>query len=119
METGEIQRVGSDQVQTRVDVRVIAATNRVLVESVAAKTFREDLYYRLNVIHLQVPPLRERRDDIPVLLRHFLDLFSRQYQIVTPVISKDALDILWITLARERAGAEKRRRTPGDSELRR
>ncbi len=55
METGEIQRVGSDQVQTRVDVRVIAATNRVLVESVASKTFREDLYYRLNVIHLQVP----------------------------------------------------------------
>ena len=94
METGEIQRVGSDQVQTRVDVRVIAATNRVLVESVASKTFREDLYYRLNVIHLQVPALRERRDDIPVLLRHFLDVFARQYQTTTPVISKEALDIL-------------------------
>jgi len=94
METGEIQRVGSDQVQTRVDVRVIAATNRVLVESVAAKSFREDLYYRLNVIHLQVPPLRDRRDDIPVLLRHFLEQFSRQYQTATPVISKDALEVL-------------------------
>jgi two-component system response regulator HydG len=94
LETGEIQRVGSDQVQTRVDVRVIAATNRVLVESVASKTFREDLYYRLNVIHLQVPPLRERRDDIPVLLRHFLDVFARQYQTAAPVISKEALDIL-------------------------
>ena len=73
LETGEIQRVGSDQVQTRVDVRVIAATNRDLVDSVAAKTFREDLYYRLNVIHIRVPPLRERREDIPVLLRFFLD----------------------------------------------
>ena len=94
METGEIQRVGSDQVQTRVDVRVIAATNRVLVDSVAAKTFREDLYYRLNVIHLQVPPLRERRDDIPILLKHFLEFFARQYQTASPVISREALDVL-------------------------
>src|SRR3954447_2519594 len=94
LETGEIQRVGSDQVQTRVDVRVIAATNRVLVDSVAAKTFREDLYYRLNVIHLQVPPLRDRRDDIPVLLKHFLDFFARQYQTTTPVVSKDAVEAL-------------------------
>ena len=94
LETGEIQRVGSDQVSTRVDVRVIAATNRVLVESVAAKTFREDLYYRLNVIHLQVPPLRERKDDVPLLLRHFLDAFARQYQSPVPVLSKDALDLL-------------------------
>jgi transcriptional regulator with GAF, ATPase, and Fis domain len=94
LETGEIQRVGSDQVQTRVDVRVIAATNRVLVDSVAAKTFREDLYYRLNVIHLQVPPLRERRDDIPILLKHFLDFFARQYQTSTPTVSKDALEAL-------------------------
>jgi two-component system response regulator HydG len=94
METGEIQRVGSDQVQTRVDVRVIAATNRVLVDSVAQKTFREDLYYRLNVIHLQVPPLRERRDDVPVLLKHFLEFFARQYQTATPTVSKEALDAL-------------------------
>ncbi len=94
LETGEIQRVGSDQVQTRVDVRVIAATNRVLVDSVAAKTFREDLYYRLNVIHLQVPPLRERRDDIPVLLKHFLEFFAKQYQTATPTVSKEALDVL-------------------------
>src|SRR3954469_6371600 len=94
LETGEIQRVGSDQVQTRVDVRVIAATNRGLVDSGAAKTFREDLYYRLNVIHLQVPPLRDRRDDIPVLLKHFLDFFARQYQTTTPVVSKDAVEAL-------------------------
>ena len=77
LETGEIQRVGSDQVQTRVDVRVIAATNRVLVDSVANKTFREDLYYRLNVIHIRVPPLRDRVEDIPVLLRFFLDQFAQ------------------------------------------
>ena len=94
LETGEIQRVGSDQVATRVDVRVIAATNRVLVEGVAAKTFREDLYYRLNVIHLQVPPLRERKDDVPLLMRHFLEAFARQYQSPVPIVSKAALDVL-------------------------
>jgi two-component system response regulator HydG len=94
LETGEIQRVGSDQIQTRVDVRVIAATNRVLVDSVANKTFREDLYYRLNVIHLRVPPLRERAEDIPVLLRFFLDQFARQYQVDSPRLSTDALQTL-------------------------
>jgi DNA-binding NtrC family response regulator len=95
LETGEIQRVGSDdRVQARVDVRVIAATNRVLVESVAAKTFREDLYYRLNVIHLQVPPLRERREDVPLLLQHFLEGFSRQYRVACPELSAGALAML-------------------------
>jgi two-component system response regulator HydG len=94
METGEIQRVGSDQVQTRVDVRVIAATNRSLIDGVAAKTFREDLYYRLNVIQLVVPPLRERREDIPLLLTHFLDMFARQYRKETPVLSPAAVTAL-------------------------
>jgi transcriptional regulator with PAS, ATPase and Fis domain len=94
LETGEIQRVGSDQVQTRVDVRVIAATNRVLVESVANKTFREDLYYRLNVIHLRVPALRERLEDIPILLEFFIDQFSRQYQVDRPALSAEALQSL-------------------------
>lgn len=95
LETGEIQRVGSDdRVQARVDVRVIAATNRVLVDSVAAKTFREDLYYRLNVIHLQVPPLRERREDVPLLLRFFLEAFSRQYRVECPELSASALTLL-------------------------
>jgi transcriptional regulator with PAS, ATPase and Fis domain len=94
LETGEIQRVGSDQVQNRVDVRVIAATNRVLVDSVANKTFREDLYYRLNVIHLRVPPLRERLEDIPLLLEFFLDQFSRQYQVGRPTLSAEALQTL-------------------------
>lgn len=94
LETGEIQRVGSDQVQNRVDVRVIAATNRVLVDAVANKTFREDLYYRLNVIHLRVPPLRERREDIPLLLDFYLDAFSRQYQVERPRLAPDALSSL-------------------------
>jgi len=94
LETGEIQRVGSDQVQTRVDVRVVAATNRVLVDAVANKTFREDLYYRLNVIHLRVPPLRERLEDIPVLLQFFLDQFARQYQVQPPRLSTEAMQTL-------------------------
>jgi transcriptional regulator with GAF, ATPase, and Fis domain len=94
LETGEIQRVGSDQIQNRVDVRVIAATNRVLVESVANKTFREDLYYRLNVIHLRVPPLRERVEDIPVLMEFFLDQFARQYQVERPTLSAEAMQTL-------------------------
>jgi len=94
LETGEIQRVGSDQIQNRVDVRVIAATNRNLIENVAAKTFREDLYYRLNVIHLRVPPLRERKEDVPLLLNHFLESFARQYSVETPRISAAALETL-------------------------
>jgi transcriptional regulator with PAS, ATPase and Fis domain len=94
LETGEIQRVGSDQVQTRVDVRVIAATNRNLIENVAAKTFREDLYYRLNVIHLRVAPLRERKEDVPLLLNHFIDAFARQYAVEMPRISAAALETL-------------------------
>jgi transcriptional regulator with PAS, ATPase and Fis domain len=94
LEAGEIQRVGSDAVQTRVDVRVIAATNRHLVDSVAAKTFREDLYYRLNVIHIRVPSLRERREDIPQFLNFFLDQFSRQYGVAQPTLSPATLALL-------------------------
>jgi two-component system, NtrC family, response regulator HydG len=94
LETGEIQRVGSDQIQNRVDVRIIAATNKNLIENVAAKTFREDLYYRLNVIHLRVPPLRERKEDVPLLLNHFLETFARQYSVQTPRISAAALETL-------------------------
>ena len=77
METGELQKVGTDRVTTRVNVRVIAATNRNLRDMIAAGAFREDLFYRLNVIHLTVPALRERREDIPLLIEHFLAQFSR------------------------------------------
>jgi transcriptional regulator with GAF, ATPase, and Fis domain len=78
LENGEIQSVGSDASHTRVDVRVIAATNRNLTERVAAGQFREDLLYRLRVIHLHVPPLRERPEDIEVLTRHFLARAGRE-----------------------------------------
>lgn len=71
LETGELQRVGSDRAQ-RVDVRVIAATNRDLGEMVTSGEFRPDLFYRLNACQLWVPPLRERRDEIPVLMEFFL-----------------------------------------------
>jgi len=73
LETGELQKVGEDRQTTRVDCRVIAATNRCLSDMVQAGTFREDLYYRLDVIHLHVPPLRERREDIPLLAEAFLE----------------------------------------------
>jgi two-component system, NtrC family, response regulator AtoC len=72
LESGELQKVGSDRSTARVNVRVIAATNRDLRHLIAEGTFREDLFYRLNVIHLIVPPLRERRSDIPALIEHFL-----------------------------------------------
>ena len=68
LETGELQKVGADRASGRVNVRVIAATNRNLRDMIAEGQFREDLFYRLNVIHLIVPPLRERREDIPVLV---------------------------------------------------
>src|SRR5262245_22786557 len=78
METGELQKVGTDRVTMRVNVRVIAATNRNLREMITQGTFREDLFYRLNVIHLTVPPLRDRRQDIPALIDNFLSQFSRE-----------------------------------------
>jgi transcriptional regulator with PAS, ATPase and Fis domain len=78
LENGEIQAVGSDQSQARVDVRVVAATNRNLSDLVAAGQFREDLLYRLRVIHLHVPPLRERPEDVHALIRHFLARSGRE-----------------------------------------
>ncbi len=89
LENGEIQPVGSDAAQARVDVRVIAATNRNLPEMVAAGKFREDLLYRLRVIHLHIPPLRERPDDIRPLALHF---FARAGHLVT--LTDDAWALL-------------------------
>jgi len=85
LENGEVQRVGaSDQGTTRVDVRVIAATNRNLLDRVNTGEFRADLYYRLNVIHLEVPPLRSRREDIPMLFQHFACQFAERHRVPVP-----------------------------------
>src|SRR5262245_34555475 len=86
LENGEIQRVGSDRRATTVDVRIIAATNRRLMERVASNEFREDLFYRLNVIHIEIPPLRDRRDDVPVLLSHFLAEFAEAHRMPRPTV---------------------------------
>jgi transcriptional regulator with PAS, ATPase and Fis domain len=89
LENGEIQAVGSDAPAAKVDVRVIAATNRSLPEMIAAGQFREDLLYRLRVIHLEVPPLRERPADIRLLVSHFTERIGR------PVtVSEEALKLL-------------------------
>jgi transcriptional regulator with GAF, ATPase, and Fis domain len=73
LETGEIQKVGAERVVKTTNVRVLVATNRNLREMVTQGLFREDLFYRINVIHLVVPPLRERREDIPELINHFFE----------------------------------------------
>ena len=94
LETGEIQRVGSDRRLPPVDVRVVTATHRRLVEHITDKTFREDLYYRLNVVHIEVPPLRERREDVVVLMNHFLHMFCESYQLTVPEVTPEAVSSL-------------------------
>jgi len=94
LETGELQKVGSERSVGRVNVRVIAATNRNLRDMVDQGAFREDLFYRLNVIHLMVPPLRERRDDIPTLARHFLQHFTEHGHYLAKDITPNALQAL-------------------------
>jgi len=87
------ERVG-DHKTLHVDVRIIAATNRDLAEEIQKNNFREDLFYRLNVISIEVPPLRDRRDDIPVLTEHFLARFNERMPRKIKAISKDAVKIL-------------------------
>jgi transcriptional regulator with GAF, ATPase, and Fis domain len=94
LETGELQTVGAGTARTHVDVRVITATNRNLLESVSAREFRADLFYRLNVFHLHIPPLRERGGDIPLLLEHYGHLFGQQHGRTAPVLSDATLDVL-------------------------
>ena len=85
LETGELQKVGAERGGRVVDVRVIAATNRNLRSMIDQGQFREDLYYRLNVIHIVIPPLRERRDDIPQLIDHFLKQFIDGAHVVQEI----------------------------------
>ena len=94
LETGEIHRVGADRIDARVDVRVVAATNRSLPARIASGEFREDLYYRLNVIHLAIPPLRDRPEDIPPLFHHYLELACKQQRMETPVLAPSTEECL-------------------------
>ncbi len=93
LESRRFMRVGGDH-EIRVSVRVVAATNRDLRQAVETGAFRRDLYYRLNVLHVHVPPLRERRRDIPVLIRRFISEFSRQHDREFRGLAPEALQIL-------------------------
>lgn len=93
IETQEFQRVGGSR-NIKVDVRIISATNKDLLEEVKKGNFREDLLYRLNVIPLIVPPLRERRDDIPALVEYFMDFFAAEYGRRSKEITPDGLKML-------------------------
>jgi len=89
----EFRRVGGNQ-DVKVDVRIIAATNRDLEKAVADGAFREDLYYRLDVIPIRLPPLRERASDIPLLAQHFLEQLSRESGKTIPALTPEAMRIL-------------------------
>ena len=90
IEQQEFQRVGGNE-NIKIDVRIIAATNNNILDDVQNKKFREDLFYRLNVIPINIPPLRERSDDIPLLVQHFLEEYSTKYHKKLPEISTDIL----------------------------
>lgn len=89
----EFQRVGGEE-DIKVDVRIIAATNKNLEEEVKKGNFREDLFYRINIITIHIPPLRQRKIDIPILANHFLKLYSETYGKPIKSISKELLDLL-------------------------
>jgi len=104
LQEGEVEPVGSATV-VKVDVRVIAATNKDLVEEIRGGRFREDLYYRLNVIPIRTPPLRERREDVPVLAQHFAALFAQEHnkhpKTFTPAALRALQDAPWRGNVRE------------------
>ena len=104
LQEGEFMSLG-DTVTKKVDVRIIAATNQDLLQRVQDKEFREDLYYRLNVINITVPPLRERKEDIPLLVKHFIEKYNKkenkQIKGVSPEIEKEFYHYNWPGNVRE------------------
>jgi len=93
LQDGEFSRLGGES-DVRVDARILAATNRDLEVAVAEGAFREDLYYRLNVVTVQIPPLRERRDAIPLLVDHFLRKYNEQYKKDVKQLSPQTMDVI-------------------------
>jgi DNA-binding NtrC family response regulator len=93
MQDKEFMRLGGTKT-IKVDTRIIAATNTDLEELIARKSFRQDLFYRLNVIKIELPPLRERKEDIPMLVKHFVDIFSRENSKAIEGVTEDVLEIL-------------------------
>lgn len=93
LEKEEFERVGGTKT-TKVDVRIIAATNRDLAQAVKNGTFREDLYYRIRVFPIELPPLRERRSDLPLLVQHFIEKFNHELGKQIRQVSSDALEVL-------------------------
>jgi two-component system nitrogen regulation response regulator NtrX len=120
LQEGEVERLGSART-IKVDVRVIAATNKDLEREIEAGTFREDLFFRLSVIPIRVPPLRDRREDVPALVRHFADLFNRDNnrrpQRFTPAALEFMQKARWKGNVRELKNTVERLiiMTPGDT----
>jgi two-component system response regulator HydG len=104
LESGEIVRVGTNE-PIKVNVRLISATHRDLGDAISEGAFRQDLYHRLKVVSVKLPPLRERRDDIPLLLDHFLKEFSASHAktitVVTPAVRKVLMAYSWPGNVRE------------------
>ena len=104
LQEGEFISLG-DTVTKKVDVRIIAATNQDLLQRVQEKEFREDLYYRLNVINIKMPPLRDRKEDIPLLVKHFIEKYNkkenRQIKGISPEVEKEFYNYNWPGNVRE------------------
>jgi two-component system response regulator AtoC len=93
IEEGEIERIGAGKT-IKVDVRIVAASNKDIEKAVEDKKFREDLYYRVNVFPIKIPPLRERRDDIPLLVEYFINKYCLEIKTSLKSVSKEALNML-------------------------
>ncbi|MBE0425954.1 MAG: sigma-54-dependent Fis family transcriptional regulator [Nitrospirae bacterium] len=120
IEVGEIERVGAVK-PVKVDVRIVAASNKDLEKAVEEKAFREDLYYRLNVFPIKIPPLRERKEDIPLIVEYFINKYCLEIKTHVKSISREALDMLmnyhWKGNVRELENAIERAVILCDSEV--